>query len=398
MPRVFLANLGFERELSHTAGTDISGPARIRRDDLACVWVGMASANDVIVVPGSVDPAFRDDLARSGLCSASMESMIALVPGSGTQFSSALVPWGWTESVRQLAKRSGLVVDAPPQSLVCDVNARDFSLRIEHEFGLGPASSRHVRSVAEIEHALRCDFTAERHWCLKSRFGCAGRGMLRGCGARLKKGQRAWSERQLLRDGVVFLEPWLDRISEAGILFEIHRDGEIRHEGVAELLCSPAGGYRGSLFAAGDQIESQWSDAVAVCIRIAQRVRDTGYFGPLGIDAMRYRDNGRVQLRAGQDINARYTMGRMALGFRSMLQPDEFGLWLHVNWQSDGEEPDEWFASRHRRFAPDVRAVRTSPYTIGGRVTQTGSILLISTSRDALDFARSARIPSGHDS
>ncbi|OYW15327.1 MAG: hypothetical protein B7Z55_15100, partial [Planctomycetales bacterium 12-60-4] len=51
-----------------------------------------------------------------------------------------------------------------------------------------------------------------------------------------------------------------------------------------------------------------------------------GYFGPVGIDAMWYRDaNGKLACRPLQDINARWTMGRLALGWRRRFHNASLG-------------------------------------------------------------------------
>ena len=52
---------------------------------------------------------------------------------------------------------------------------------------------------------------------------------------------------------------------------------------------------------------------VDVTRRVALELQKLGYFGPLGIDAMIYlASGGRVCVRPLQDVNARWTMGRLA--------------------------------------------------------------------------------------
>ena len=85
-------------------------------------------------------------------------------------------------------------------------------------------------------------------------------------------------------------------------------------------------------------------------MRIAQRVQQLGYFGPLGIDAMQYRDEaGAIRLRPLQDVNARYTMGRLALGFGRVLRPGWCGTWGHFSRRHlAGRDRKAWLAGmRH---------------------------------------------------
>ena len=117
-------------------------------------------------------------------------------------------------------------------------------------------------------------------------------------------------------------------------------------EGVTPLLTDERGEYRGNRFAVPDDIKSIWSSSIDTAQQIAQKLQAMGYFGPLGIDAVRYRDrDGKLRLRPLQDINARYTMGRLALGFRRLLKRGETGIWLHLRQPDVSiEELRAWFA------------------------------------------------------
>jgi hypothetical protein len=97
------------------------------------------------------------------------------------------------------------------------------------------------------------------------------------------------------------------------------------------MLVDARGQYAGSWFSS--RIESEQphlTKAIAVATRAAGALQSQGYFGPLGIDAMIYRDEaGIAQVRPLQDINARWTMGRLSLGWTRLLEPGEEGLWWH---------------------------------------------------------------------
>ena len=92
---------------------------------------------------------------------------------------------------------------------------------------------------------------------------------------------------------------------------------------------------------------SPWDDAVEIGWKVAQHMREMGYGGLVGIDAMRYRDQfGNEKLRPIQDINARYTMGRLALNlsrFPILSQALEGRLspttWAHHLLRGSTEQP-----------------------------------------------------------
>ncbi|MBI5760512.1 MAG: hypothetical protein HZA46_18510 [Planctomycetales bacterium] len=124
--------------------------------------------------------------------------------------------------------------------------------------------------------------------------------------------------------------------------------------------------------------------------RVAREVQRRGYFGPLGIDAMLFRDDaGQTRLRPIQDVNARYTMGRLALGWRRFLKLNEFGSWLHLTWNvRNSATACDWIAAARDSLPEDVRLLWTSPVGIGGHVARKQTVLVIApnfTSRSAAE-------------
>jgi hypothetical protein len=92
-------------------------------------------------------------------------------------------------------------------------------------------------------------------------------------------------------------------------------------------LVDERGQYVGSWFHDDRALADEWGEAIEIQRLVLERVQILGYTGPVGIDAMKYRDSrGQVRIRPLQDINARWTMGRLALGWRDLLAPGETGL------------------------------------------------------------------------
>ena len=345
MPRLFVANLTFESELADDR-QDV--PQRLQRlcAELVPLWLAAADEGDWLWCPEGIADAFWDQLHRQGLplvqrCGPSAAAPPGLV----------LSPWGWSRQAGEFGARAGAVMDAPCHSAVREVNARLFSFRLEQEERCGPPWAAAVTSIVDLESALRSCRPDER-WVLKSRFSAAGRERLTGSGPQPSDQALNWIRHRLAGGEPLIVEPWLDRIDEAGLQWDVPRSGAPRLIGVTPLLCDAAGRYRGSGFGTDAATLAQWQDAVEVSRRAAARVQQAGYFGPLGIDAMRYRDaEGEVRLRPLQDINARWTMGRIALGWRRIVAD---GVWRHG---SPGECAD---ASAHRAIIP------TSPESVGG--------------------------------
>jgi hypothetical protein len=159
-------------------------------------------------------------------------------------------------------------------------------------------------------------------------------------------------------------------------------------EGITGLLTDAQGTYRGSRLFGDAEIPPanvSPSNILQVVERAARHVQERGYFGPLGIDVMQYlASDGESRWRPLQDINARLTMGRVALGLRRLFGPGERADWLHTRRSgpaaSAGQTP---IASGEP--PPAVRTVRTSPLEVAGDPSRHQSTLIIARSTGALD-------------
>jgi hypothetical protein len=330
MPRIFVSNFDFEHELAgaHSApeqnAPDWFGairrgksPARESHSDLAWVWMAIAEAEDVIVTECEIDPADFAPLARMGLPIPRFCKTTEPLPAEADWQS---VPWGWIESLRRVATERGWGCRAPSVDVVRRVNSREYRFGLEREWNVGLDGAALAHSIDELETAIRELSQNPRGWILKANYGMSGREAIRGRGHALEGNVRNWAQRRLTGSGPIVCEPIVERIAEAGIQIEIPREGAPQLVGVTPLLVDGSGVYRGSRFGCSAEKDACWRPAIDAGLRTATELQRLGYFGPLGTDAMQYRDAaGELRLRPLQDLNARYTMGRLALGFCRLL-------------------------------------------------------------------------------
>lgn len=346
MPHLFVANLNFEQEL---AGDRQSLPKPVERmaAELAACWLPLAAPGDYVWCPQPFDPRFWRRMAKRWLSEVQGVSELSQVP-SGLE----LVPWGWSGAVERFGRRAHARCERPPVSAVMRANSRRLAFDLETGYNAGLPRAAAVNSMAELERALR-EFGPNERWVLKTEFGAAARNRVRGAGQTANSTAAGWIRRRLAAGEWLFLEPWVRRIAEVGVQWSIPRDGPAVLEGVTGLLTSSGGEYRGSVFGLPPAFLEEWRPAIDVCRRAVERIQQEGYFGPVGIDAMRYRDaDGTEHLRPLQDINARWTMGRLSLGWQRLYSS---GTWR----QGSAEE----FA---RRARSNPRVIRTSPEIVGG--------------------------------
>jgi hypothetical protein len=276
----------------------------------------------------------------------------------------------------------------PGLDAVKRVNSREFSAEFDsliceqsERFPFGArAFGRLCQNREECESAVstfkKCGY---ERWIAKPQFSHAGRNRLLANGWDLNAAQSGWLTKQLRDPCGVYMEPWVESLNQAGLQFQIRNPAaggpDIRCIGVTQLLTDPVGRYLGSIFALNAELEEAWKPAVEHGYRVCEAAAAAGYFGPIGIDCFRFRTtDGFIATRVCNDINARHTMGRLALQLRPRLHPGEYGLWCQVtSVQFSG-----FLAALQESLSDagfgDVRAEGTSPKMMGIDPVRTGTV------------------------
>lgn len=374
MNRLFVGNFDFEHRLAAPSASGVSGPLRRINDELASSWAAVAEDGDFILSPPEIEHDFYELLSHAGLAKLRPVQTVDEIK----QESVELCPWGWTHDVRRLAMEYGCHIGAPQQEIVRNSNSRRLSFQYEQSWNVGLAQSAMVATLGELRNAVAA-LPAESPWVVKAEFGMSARERVLGRGNVIDEPTANWAAKRFARDGVLFVEPWVEKLEEAGLQFDIGESGPALLCGITPLTSDAGGHYRGSRFEADATSESRWSTAIETGMRLCERLQQQGYFGPVGIDAMRYIDrDGNERLRPLQDVNARWTMGRLALGFRRLLNPGETGEWRHAPWPTDSPTaPQDAHEAFVATLLAGVRTVRTAPYVIGGRPVRHGSVVVI---------------------
>lgn len=326
MPRVFVGNFDFEHELT-SGRRELTREVQRLAADLVSVWIAVAEPGDVIWSPtGAPSFDFRP-LQTSGATLPHFVSTESELP-RGADWE--LVPWGWTSQLVAWGRARGWTCPAPPDDVIKQVNSRIFRWELEMELGVALPCSAVLHSVDEFVAHLGEHVSPDAGWVLKANYGMSGRERILARGNRASEPTLNWVRKRCSQSAGIVFEPWLERISEAGLQWKIPRSGEPKLLGVTPLLTDPTGTYRGSRIACSEDELEVWQQAVVVTRDVALRLQRLGYWGPAGIDAMRYRtETGEVLCRPVQDLNARYTMGRIALGLRRMIRVGHTADWLH---------------------------------------------------------------------
>lgn len=392
---LLFSNLTFEDELRQPGFQPTTATQRAL-NELAPLMGLLAGSSDSVVVPEIPEPTdLPDCLQRVNYCTLQQLNHHSSFRGPSTAGLSSqpaphLLPWGWTPAARQLAARIGMPDHCIPRATaVAHVNSRKFAAALDPvrstdatslPFGLQQFGQICENLDAWSVAVQRLEEAGYSRWVAKPQFSHAGRNRLLGTGRELNSQQLGWLTRQLSQPGGIYMEPWVCLSDEAGLQFQIDaptEGGRIRLIGVTRLLNDSAGRYAGSIVVPDDLLEIEWQLAVEHGFEVCRAAKLAGYFGPLGIDAFRYLTaSGGAAMRLCNDINARLTMGRVALELRRWLQPGESAAWCQLAGLSS---PQKWAEIQKIPADPafsGVRLVGTSPSRVAGTPVRLRTLLV----------------------
>ncbi len=324
MLALFVGNFDFEHVLANPHFQPSLGLQRLNAE-LALSWFAGTEDGDYLYCPLGLRESAIDQLTALGL-----PRLVPVTDFSQVHRGVQLVPWGWTEPLVAVAQRYQFRYLAPGPHIVREVNARQFSFDLENEWEVGLPQASAIHDLSGLDDAVQRTAEISSRCVVKANWGMSARERILIEGAPTDE-HRAWVRKRLAEQHVVFVEPWVRRLEEVGIQIEVQPQVESELLAVTKLECDDVGQYAGSWFTNppdDPNFQQRWRPAVEIALRTAQRLKDRGYFGPLGIDAMRYQlPDGSIRLRPLQDINARFTMGRLSLGWRKLLRDGECGFW-----------------------------------------------------------------------
>ncbi|GAA5495263.1 hypothetical protein Rhal01_01438 [Rubritalea halochordaticola] len=226
-------------------------------------------------------------------------------------------------------------------------------LGVKMEELLGGACGQWLEDENEVFEAVQA---YAGNALMKAPFSAAGRGHCRVIDGEWTDSMRGWLRRVLSDQGGVVVEPWLDRVMDFSSQYEVKPSGEIKHIGMVLVLNDDLGRFRGIearprwshhldedlktfLFRDAD-VTSLYKEKIPEAL--AKLLGGADFVGPIGIDAMVYRDkSGNYVLRPVVEVNSRITMGRVAL---ELLRKTASGLGgrYEILRKSQIEDFDAW--------------------------------------------------------
>ena len=319
--------------------------------------------DDVVLLREKPSPAFLRRMQEMGFaipefveCSA--DGLAALAERKVN----ALRPWGWSPDSAELF--APLIAGLPRggegpcwSKAIRRLYAKSWSAARLDEFlaveqadyfcgtdvvGMVCATTEQV--LAEIGRLAEAGFDAV---VVKAIYGSSGRGQIHCRGGQLRAEQRGRLENILRQQGQVVVEPWLDKVVDLSLHFDVGVGCVATVVGWTRFLTDGRGQYRGSFvgsltaglaeevkrFLYGDGRDARRLPKLGEQLAewLVEPLCAAGYQGPVGVDAMVYRDGDCLRLKPIVEINPRTTMGRVALKLQQVVNSARTALWLVIS-------------------------------------------------------------------
>ena len=189
-------------------------------------------------------------------------------------------------------------------------NDRRFALAVATRLGVALPGARVVTSIAELDHPL--DHAGP--WVGKAPWTAAGRDRHRGAGGPPVGEARAHVTKLLARFGALVVEPWCDRIADAGQCATVEPGGAVTVEPAHGLLVDARGGFVGIDRTTTGLLADELAQLARVTHAVGEALAAIAYRGRFAIDAFAYRDpaTGDRRFHPLCEINARHTFGWIA--------------------------------------------------------------------------------------
>ena len=196
-------------------------------------------------------------------------------------------------------------------------NDRRLALAVAAAHGAALPGAKTIAAAGEID--------LPGPWVCKAPWTSAGRDRCRGAGPPSAE-QRTRIERLIAAHGELVLEPWCDRIADAGVCARVGADGAVEVQPPHALLVDARGGFAGIDLdePALEPAERARLEEIAAAAGAALAAR--GFAGPFAVDAFAYRDGERRRFHPLCEINARLTFGWIARALAARLGTRRLGF------------------------------------------------------------------------
>ena len=198
------------------------------------------------------------------------------------------------------------------------VNDRRLALRIAATHDVALPGARTITSVDDV--------TVPGRWVTKAPWTAAGRDRCHGDGAPTLE-QRTRIGRLLAVFGELVLEPWCERIVDAGVCATVDANALVTAHPPHGLLVDSRGSFLGIDLAPPALEAAERAQLATVVAAAGAELAANGYAGPFAVDAFAYRDaSGARRFHPLCEINARFSFGWIARALQRRFGTTRLGF------------------------------------------------------------------------
>jgi hypothetical protein len=315
---LFYFNALFDLSMSGSVRTAIKRAA----DEMSALIIPMGSAEDFCIIKSGLPEDYPLFLEDCGLTLPHLVSINGRFHNGGVTGH----PWGWDDSAQKTFEVMGAGTFHPDFHIVKRINSRDYCNQLSSLIeNIGVPGSALLSSASDV-HSFFADNTVFP-LVVKPAHGSSGFGFIRVD----EPPDKTVIDKilQLMTNGIVIAEPWLNRIMDISSSVDISAEGTfstIRHY---RCLVDSRGTFFGVYLPADSGQLSRWTPLLDSYVKAcADHIYKSGYFGPAGFDSFVYlQKDGSEALAPIIEINARHVMSDIARSLKSKLAPDKYVLY-----------------------------------------------------------------------
>ena len=206
-------------------------------------------------------------------------------------------------ALEELSVAGAVVPAAPSPHVLARANHRLFCA----ELGQTLDAALWIEDEASLQAAFESRVVPSGgEWVLKHPHGYVGR--LRHKTRELDLRTKSFAFRCFSEARGLQLEPWVDRRGDYAVHGYVASGGHVTLGSPTLQVCDANGVWQKTA-RAHDLLPEKARVLLDESQRVAESLREIGYFGPFGVDAFRYADGARTRFNPRCEVNARYTMG-----------------------------------------------------------------------------------------
>ena len=274
----------------------------------------------------------------------------------------SLQPWGWSpyidQTLQALVNQNDRLTgwDSSFKELFTKV----FAVKLSKDFQKEGLHSWFTDSDFETDLCKTCHEVTEsvskffkdgwKSVVVKAPFGASGRNMFRIFDGQISKEQISQVTAFFNDFDVLLVEPWVERVLDFSLHFDLSES--VRYKGVTRMVNDERGQYNASFFGAPFRgldegllktLHSSSPKGINgygefFAQALSKKLCREKYKGPIGIDCLIFKNRvGELKVRPLVEMNFRYTMGRVALGFESYLKPGRMGMLKIISLKSKNQ-------------------------------------------------------------